>query len=111
MASTDTVGRPAVPLDLKVLGVLRILGRAMCFYDIAGSAGSPRTTCMPSSTDLRLGSRKTSTRSHGICNHEGRAQAVLQGYTAPSTIRRSCGATTIIDGGYHKWPQLKRRPR
>lgn len=30
----DAAGRPSVPLELKVLGVLRILGRGVCFDDI-----------------------------------------------------------------------------
>jgi len=33
----DVTGTPAYPLELKVLSVLRILGRAWCFDDISGN--------------------------------------------------------------------------
>lgn len=33
--STDAVGREAIPIELKVLGVFRVLGRGSCFDDIA----------------------------------------------------------------------------
>lgn len=33
--SCDAVGRPSVPLGLKILGALRVLGRAHVFDDIA----------------------------------------------------------------------------
>ena len=32
---TDGIGRPSAPLELKILGVLRVLGRGMCFDGIA----------------------------------------------------------------------------
>ena len=32
---TDICGRPCVPLGSKLLGVLRVLGRGVCFDDIA----------------------------------------------------------------------------
>jgi len=31
----DAVGREAMPLGLKILGVLRVLGRGVCFDDVA----------------------------------------------------------------------------
>ena len=34
--SPDATGYPAYPLEIKVLSVLRILGRAWCFDDISG---------------------------------------------------------------------------
>ena len=36
----DSSGRPAVPLELKLLGVLRVLGRASCFDSIAELTGT-----------------------------------------------------------------------
>ena len=36
----DAVGRPSVPLELKLLGVLRVLGRASCFDSIAELTGT-----------------------------------------------------------------------
>ena len=43
-ARTDCSGREAVPVDLKVLGVLRILGRATCFDGITELSGIAVTT-------------------------------------------------------------------
>ena len=34
-AAYDAAGRPAVPMELKVMAVLRVLGRGSCFDDIA----------------------------------------------------------------------------
>ena len=34
-ADSVLLGRPAIPLALKLLGALRVLGRASCFDDIA----------------------------------------------------------------------------
>ena len=31
----DAIGRPAHPLEVKILGVLRILGRGVCYDDIS----------------------------------------------------------------------------
>ena len=38
-ASTDSWGRRGVPTELKILGVLRILGRGWCIDDVCESSG------------------------------------------------------------------------
>lgn len=43
-ARTDCSGREAVPVKLKILGVLRILGRASCFDGITELSGVAVTT-------------------------------------------------------------------
>ena len=43
-ARADATGRAAVPVELKVLGVLRVLGRATCFdgiFELSASASPP----------------------------------------------------------------------
>lgn len=46
-AATDATGRPAIPLELKILAALRVLGRALTFDDVAeftnASANTMRT--------------------------------------------------------------------
>ena len=43
-AKHDGCGRPPVPIALKVLGVLRVLGRGVCFDDAAEGAFSDEET-------------------------------------------------------------------
>ena len=38
-AEFDRAGRPVIPLELKILGVLRILGRGWCLDDVKESSG------------------------------------------------------------------------
>ncbi|XRB24375.1 hypothetical protein RI054_38g142310 [Pseudoscourfieldia marina] len=40
-AEYDITGRPGVPLELKVLGYLRVLGRGWYFDDVAEATGIP----------------------------------------------------------------------
>ena len=42
MKLTDSSGRPSIPLELKLLGVLRVLGRGSCFDSIAELTGSEK---------------------------------------------------------------------
>ena len=41
---TDCVGRPGCPIELKLLGYLRICGRAACFDDIEELSGINKST-------------------------------------------------------------------
>lgn len=43
-ASTDRWGRKGVPIELKILGVLRILGRGWCIDDVCESSGISEET-------------------------------------------------------------------
>lgn len=43
--ATDVAGRPCVPVELKVLGFLRVLGRGVCFDDIQELSGYAFFNC------------------------------------------------------------------
>ncbi|CAM9879517.1 unnamed protein product, partial [Laminaria digitata] len=43
-SARDVTGRDCVPLELKVLGALQVLGRGNCFADVANFSGMSRTT-------------------------------------------------------------------
>jgi hypothetical protein len=46
VGESDASGRSSVPIELKLLGALRILGRGWCFGDVAEATGmSEETAC------------------------------------------------------------------
>ena len=74
----DAAGDPAAPLELKILAVLRVLGKGYCFD------GVKELTCI-SAEVLRVFDLKKS----------------------DGTITKEKGLYLIMDGGYHKWRCLE----